>query len=51
MKISIASFVLGLVILWRSIVWGSIIVKAYPADKFNLLNTNTEFVIEPEERF
>ncbi|VVH64316.1 hypothetical protein BSPLISOX_2317, partial [uncultured Gammaproteobacteria bacterium] len=25
------------------------IVKAYPADKFNLLNTNTEFVIEPEE--
>jgi hypothetical protein len=25
------------------------IVKTYPADKFNLLNTNTEFSIEAEE--
>jgi RHS repeat-associated protein len=25
------------------------IVKAYPADKFNLLNNNTKFSIEPEE--
>jgi hypothetical protein len=49
--------VLGLTILLRSIVLGSIfnapaifnIVRTYPADKFNLLNANTEFLIKSEE--